>query len=94
MSRVDTSANRRWLSLQLRVAADAPTVAEQMAHIGRPMVAERAATFQQCAEALLLLEAEGIIDRQQFISMRGRLQNRIEMHSTGLSMATKKQDRA
>lgn len=93
MSRYDTSSNRRWQSLQLVVEPGMQTVAQQMAHIGRPMVAERAATFQQCAEALMLLEAEDIIDRQHFLRMRGRLQNRIEMHSTGLSMATKKKDR-
>ena len=78
--------HKRWNPVQLHVADDMMTVEEQMREIGRPVRAERAVVFDACARALLLLEGEGLIDRQQFIVLRGKLSSRVDMHSSGLNI--------
>jgi hypothetical protein len=86
MSKWENNLGRRWHPVALIVEDGMAPIAQQMANIGRPVLPEKAAAFDACAQALLKLEQEEIIDRQQFIKLRSTLQSRVEMHSTGLSM--------
>jgi hypothetical protein len=86
MTTLKNNVGNRWQPVALIVEEGMAPIAQQMANIGRPVLPEKAEAFDACAHAILKLEQEEIIDRQQFIKLRSTLQSRVEMHSTGLSM--------